>query len=552
MFYGLRIVAPIACAITVFLSDLGAAAPAFYAPWPSIALDNPRTLSYLRDSEDERLIWVKPPRMGGITTGNGGVGFHPNQTRCPVLAKNLSDLFAQTGQFKLALQEISDYTRQELDAHAVHRKVRRKVDNYLDAASDANAALDIFSAATMLHRSKFELVDVTHRVDACRKTCDDLYWQKFHLETAIDKAKAELNEWESKQPKMTKDLGSLVAKLWQQRHLAYDIARTRRSTQRHLFKKERRLFKSYAGRAILPGGTKQISYRLRWQEAIADLAKRNPEYTFKAIPVRSLRLRARHIPTKVDDFYLSTLPTFIGFEDTSPLLRTYGHVDVTGVFSAKAVDHLQANFIFSLNGACPIVNDEFRKVLAGRIVKEADTQAVYSATLTYSYLVELPKAIKARFNPVALYEAIKHPSSGFLSRADAQVLLDNGQLDKAIELPAGVDRPVAIALKQEALNRVLAAMATTLGNVPAPSAGFASIDAWLSDAQLSGPHQAQIYSQKVAGWDLLSGEARETAFKTLKRTQSGWQPLTFEDGRKVALTDIALFSGELPTKGGQK
>lgn len=545
MFNGLRIVAPIACAISILASDFGVSAPAFYPPWPSVSLDNPRTLSYLRDSQDERLIWVKPPRMGFVGSGEGSVSLHPNQTRCPVLAKNLSDLFAQTGQFKHALKEISDYTRQELDAHAAVRRVRHEVEKYLDAADDS--ALDIFSAATMLHRSKFELVDVTHRVDACRKTCDDLYWQKFHIETAIDKAKAELSEWEGKQPKMAKELGSLVAKQWQHRHTAYDIARTRRTTQKHLFKKERRLFKSYASRAILSGGTKRVSYRLRWAEAIADLAKRNPKYTFKAIPVRSLRLRARHIPTKINDFYLSTLPTFLGFEGTSHILKNYGHIDVGGDFSAKAVDHLDANFIFSLNGACPIVSDEFREVLAGRVIKDANTQAVYSATLTYSYQVELPKATKARFNPVAVYEAIKRPASGFLSRGDAQQLLDNGQLDKAIELPAGLDRPVAIALKQEALNRVLAAMATTLGDVPSSSAEFAPVD-----AEISGMRQAQVYSRKVAGWDLLTGEAHETAIKTLKRTQSGWQPLTFSEGRMVTLTDIALFSGEIAGKGGRR
>lgn len=523
---------------TLLLSDLGAAHPALYSPWAAAKIDNPQGLDYLRDTKDERLIWVKPPRMGTIGAGEGGVSHHPNHDLCPNLAQSLQDLSANTDLFTHSLTEIKGYIADSLNARRAQKQVLDGIDQTLEAAGNPSEGAEILAAVNGRNRNQLALVDVTHRVDACQTACKDLYWQKFNLETAIEEHQKQVTRLKSTYPKLSGDLIRLADQLWQYKRDEYQLNRSRRNSQGHLFRAERRLFKSYAQTAAQPAGSRWISYRLRWSEAIAMLAERNPNFSFKPIPIRSLRLRARHLPAKIDDFYLSSLPAVVGFEGVSDVLKNFGDVDVHGKFSVDAIDRLQGKFTFSLNGACPLVDEDFSKVLGARVAMGSQGQPLFAATLTYAYLVQLPKAVPAKFDPVAIYEVLRksHKDGSFVSQAAAQQLLDQGAIDDAIQLPADLAKPLAITLKREVLNRVLEAMMTVSGDVSSASTNKAT------DSQIFS-HDSRKYSTKVAGWDFLKGKARKGVEADLARRHSGWQQLTFGESDLMALTDIALFKG---------
>lgn len=539
MFDTLRIAAStLVLGTTLLFSDLGAALPAFYSPWPSIKLNNPQGLSYLRDHKDARVIWVKPPRMGAEPLGKAGLSHHRNHALCQSLAQNLRDLSANTELFSRSIEEIKGHVAKTLATRRAQRGVAMAITQTLEKAGNPPVGEEIVAVSNTLGRNKLALVDITHRVDACRTACDELYWQKFYTETAISESQADIARFKRSHPQLAGELVRLGEQLWEHRLNEYEVDRSRRTSQNHLFRAERRIFKSYAKTAVRPAGMRRISYRLHWSDAINSLAKLNPAFTFKAIPVRSLRLRARHVPEKIDDFYLSTLPGLIGFEGVSAILKNFGSVDVGGKFSVAAVDDLEGDFTFTLNGACPFVDDDFAKALNGRVAKGPSGRPLFSATLTYAYLVKLPKALAAKFNPLAVYKAIRETieSSGYFSREAAQSLLDHGALDAAIKLPADVDKPTALVLKQEALNRVLAGMMTVTGDVSSSSIKGGSYTRVQAGEQ-------QTYGKQVAGWELLKGKALETAEKKLAQKQSGWQDLTFGEGDLMALTGIALFNG---------
>lgn len=510
------------------------AAPALLSPWPSIVLVNPNNSRYLRDTADEKLIWVKPPTMGAIDTGKGEPSAHPNHQLCENLTESMAGILDQEEKFDRLLREIESYDTDVLSDTRQLEKIYDQRARYISTAIFSIPAKAIVALTDKIVENSLSLKDASLRLESCESGCELLSSLNSWLETQGAGLMSQFDTYNRDYPEMAKTIMSYASELLRVRESSYFSVRSKETSMDYLMRMERRLLRSFAKKAVLAGGFQDISYRLGWKEAIANLAKSNPDYSFKAMPIRSLRLRARLVPEKIDDFYLATAPLFIGFEGSG--LVALGDIDPKGPFSDHPLTKIKGRFHFSLAGACPLLHPPYRDAVKGKVKMQADGIPVFGAILTYSYLVELPETIKGRYHPKRLYDLLKKAAGKeeFYSLKTQQGLLDSSALDGAIELPESTQPATAMAIRRELVDRVMAAMTIPQSKSPAYSQ--------IADDFYSP--NCNSYSCFLASWTALDPAYAKQAEANLSRLHNKWTPIAIDGKKLTTFTDISVFGSK--------
>lgn len=510
--------------------------PVLDSPWKPVKIVNEVGADIMRDSESEKTIWVKPPRFGSVELGDHVATKHPNQLLCSALGSDLSSLIANRTTFSRDLKRITRLARE------IHRltntlgSINSQVDAFIEGYRHPNVAYSAWAIADELITDKIKLLDATHRVDACRRDCKELYSYKFRLEESVKAAKKKLESYIELHLDLVEKLESFTNSIYQTEIGIYNKLKSKQLTRANLLKSEKRLFRSFAEKAVLPAGEQSVTYRFGWRKLIQLLSLANPGLEFKALPIRSLRLESKLIPSKIDDFYLSSLPVFVGFKDaTTPLARA-GSVDAESPYNTNALDFIRANFTFSLNGICPTINASYRKVVEDKILLDDSLRPLYSATVTYSYPVKMPSPIRAGFNAIEVLDSLKRRigNTSLVTENIISSLIDEGDLASAVFIEGTTDPVVKQMLYRESVNRVLVAMATPLNRLDRKSGKeFREADS----ASVCGSYQC-----KLSGWDILTAERYDVARKTLVEQHSGQVSLSESGGNVVTFTGVSVFN----------
>lgn len=518
-------------------SSVGFSAPTLGSKWKPLLLKNHEGTRYLRDDVDEKTIWVFPPSVGQVDIGDGPVAHHPNHHRCPQLRQSLEDVLSNSGEFDRSLEELYLYTS-ELDE--LNKSYRRLQNFQLEAASRAkerDLAAGLLEILNSINRVKMSLVDITHRVDACRNSCQQLFELKLNKERQLKDHYDNFDHLAQNDSKLAKDFEGRSSKMLGYLVKAYENQRSADIVIKHMQKAERRLFGNYSAKALLPGGNRLVQYRLNWQENISKVAKANPHIKVKAIPLRSLRLRSRLVPEKIDHFYLANLPIFIGFISENKILAKDGKVEVGGPFQVGAINELTAKYTFSLGGVCPLVNPQYLQTIS-KMVKLADNnRPSYGAILTYSYLVKLPKSTKAKFDPNAIFTVIKKKVSlrGHIDKDDLVEKLDSGIFNEMVKVSGESDISLKRLLVEEAVYRVLAANSIPVSRNPFEPG---SLNRGYIRRQSK---QCGSYACELSGWDLMPGIELSDDRKDPLSKGIQWKTLSAGKNGLISLTGISLF-----------
>lgn len=508
--------------------------PVLYPKWKPLALKNDLGADVLRDSDEEFLVWVKPPQLGSVDLGENAVSDHPNHSLCSDHAKNLVKMFELRKEFGADLRRIIGLGR-KIDAYANDLiAASKEMAVFADGYRDPLIAFEGVALAEDLAESQVKLVDIVHRVDACRKNCKTLFEANEIAEAKIKNNQAQLAKFSEHDP----DLYACLNKYSNERRKTamnlYGARKSKELARDHLFGAERRMFQSFSKTAVLRGGVQKVNYRIKWADLIAKLSADNPKIVFKPIPIRSMRLNSNHVPAKVDDFYLSSLPIFRGFENsTIPLSRT-GRIDTQGVFKSELFDSLSADFTFTLNGVCPLINPSVGKIIEDKVLVDESLKPLYAATLTYSYPVKLTHSVKTRFNPFLVYQSLLEGVNGssLVTVRFMQKLLDEESFSNAVLFEGKADGHSKRLIVAEAVHRVLAGMARPLSKL-GPVHGTRNQNQAVSSSCIA-------YSCKIAGWELFKGEDHHVYLQRLRNKHNNWVEMAGQDG-ELALTDIARF-----------
>lgn len=512
--------------------------PVLYSPWKPLKISNRHGAELMRDSESERIVWVKPPKFGFVELGDNSATKHPNQQLCSALANDLSSLVANREIFSRDLKRITKLSREINSMTYTLGGIKSDVDKYVESYRHPNIAYSVRAIADDWVRNRIKLIDTTHRVDACRNSCKELFEYKSALENGIKAAKKDLDKYTELHLDLVEKIESFSEKTFKVELGIYNRLKSKSLIRNHLFRSERRLFSSFAKKAVLPAGDQTVSYRVGWKKLIETLSLANPSLEFKPIPIRSLRLLSKLIPTKIDDFYLSSLPVFVGFKDASTPLALQGEVDSMGSYSTTAIEDFRAKFTFSLNGICPIVNSSYREIVKDKVLLDDSLKPLYSAALTYSYPVLMPSPVKASFNAVEVLNVLENRAefNGLVANNVLSRLIDEGDFEGAISL-SGVSEPaIKQLLNREAVNRVLAAMATPLDKLDDVSG--------VAFRKINSANFCGSYECKVASWHLLSGQSYDTARQILLKNHNKQESLSEENGSVVSFTGVSVFDSE--------
>lgn len=521
-------------------SSVAYSAPTLVSKWKPIVLTSSGGTRYLRDDVDEKTIWVLPPSMGQVDVGDAPISHHPNHKRCPQLRQSFEDVLANSGEFDRSLGELYRYTSELDELNKGYSRLRKAQLEAASSAKDRDLADRLLQYLNAINSVKLGLVDITHRVDACRNSCQQLFGLKLSAERELEAHSISFDRLALKDVELAKNLQNQSSEILGYLVSAYENKRTTDVVIKHMQKAEKRLFKTYSAKALLPGGDRVVQYKLNWQKKISDIARANPRINVKAIPLRSLRLRSRLVPEKIDHFYLATLPIFIGFRGQNELLAKDGEVEVGGPFQVKAMNVLTAKYTFSLGGVCPLVSPQYFQSISKMVRLADNNRPSYGAILTYSFLVKIPKKIKAMFDPYAIFKEIKSKVSlaGHIHKSDLLKKLDSGKFNKMVKISDESDMALKRLLVEEAVYRVLAA-----ASIPVSRVAFESKSINSGHIRQSSKHCGS-YACELAGWDLIPGIEIYGNRSSRFRKKSRWETLSSGNDSLITLTGISLFNRE--------
>lgn len=520
-------------ALGLLTSSAATGAPILHPTWPSVKLVNNFGAELLRDSADERLIWVKPPSIGSVLSRNSAISEHPNHSRCEELATSLKDVLGGIDEFDKGLEEI--YGLQN-DLIRYQRKLSSALQDEaktVESSANINMAKTIASTTRRLIELELEYLDVVHRVDSCRGECKPLYQRKLELENEKKSILQRIADYEDTHKYLTDTLYQQAQTVLSARKNIYNIDYSISNIAQHLSTVERRLFQGFSKKSILPAGHQTITYRTNWKEVVSALARANPKFVFKPVPIRSLRLRSRLVPEKIDDFYLATLPIFLRFDSPNLDLAHYGRIEHKGSFITTPISEIKARYYYSLGGVCPLINESYFSLIKEKIHTDESQVPRFGAILTYSYLVQTISPVSVRYHPYLLYKKLRSLNSdeNYIGRNEFIKWVDEGHFADAILLPNAFSAKQSLGIVSELVSRVLAAMSNPQV-FPLPNKRSAS------------SRQNQLckdYYCKINGWDLISGENMARGEETLLKNHNKWQDVSVNNDNSMTITDITIF-----------
>lgn len=391
-------------AVVFALAPTARALPTYDAPWPKIALkddsgQNPK--SWLRDDQDEQLIWLLPPAHGAIEV----TGKAPKQDPkpCAQLKAKLNNLSASNEEFRdyvayivaaipRLLQVTSSFNRSAAAIASWQQRsdVHHKMSGYLKARQSARRQLDI--------------------IEGKQQHCDD-FCHEWRLDgsiahTLLTDARQSLLAFEKSHPEPYRELLALDRAQQNAEDEHSELNGQLASYRQHIAELDTLLTRSYRQLANQPADTLAVSYLPGHEAMLSRWRANNPGYRFQVVPMTQMKLYARLVPTKIDDYYLASIPAFLGFE-AEGFARLRAGEWLKSPQATKLPEQLKGRFYLSLHGACSLDASFFKdKGLAIERQQDEDALPRFAAVLQYHYPVTIKEDITIRFNAAAIYEAL--------------------------------------------------------------------------------------------------------------------------------------------------
>lgn len=377
------------------------ALPTYDSPWPQVTLNT--TASWLRDSKDERLIWVLPPATGNIKVS--GPLPEVDARRCQDLQSDLDNLSLSSEEFSRFVADLREQQPRLQEALARSRKDHQ--------------ALSAWRTSTNVHRTMsrywqnakewaMEQDYVNQKLERCTvlSYCQIFEHQSIIANTLRVDAEVSLAEVRDEYPEAHQQLIQLANAYERSHGRVTALRRQIDSYRQHLTELEAILSRSYRNQAMVSGGNVTVVYRLEHKEILVQLRKAHPKLRFKMVPLKQLRLFARMVPTVVDDYYLASLPAFLRFRAKDLPTTTVGGWQLDQPPLKALPDTITGEFTLSLHGACGLTQTEFFRAKGLAITRE-DSIPRYAAVLQYHYPVAVPERLRVRFNLAELYKALR-------------------------------------------------------------------------------------------------------------------------------------------------
>lgn len=438
------------------------ALPTYDSPWPQLTLIN-TTASWLRDSKDERLIWLLPPPTGTVKV---------NGPMPEVEARRCQDLQAALNNLSLSSEEFSRFV-------ADLREQQPKLQEALARSREDRKALSAWRKSSQIHRTmsrywqnakewSMEKDYVDQKLERCSvpSYCQIFEHQSIIANTLRVDAEVSLAGARDEHPEAHKQLMQLTKTYERSLGRVTALRQQIDSYRQHLTELEAILSRSYRSQAMVSGGDITVSYRLGQKKLLAQLRKAYPKLRFKMVPLKQLRLFARMVPTVVDDYYLASLPAFLRFRAKDLPTTALGGWQLSEPDIKTLPDTITGAFTLSLHGACGLTQAGFFRAKGLAIARE-DSIPRYAAVLQYHYPVTVPERLRVRFNLAELYGALRKlwKKSAIVTPAHIAELMAGDSLRSLFtitQLDPHLRPAVPAQLRDRLITRIMEQLLTTM------------------------------------------------------------------------------------------
>lgn len=408
--------------------------PTYEAKWPAVEIAS-EGAPWLRDSDDERLIWLLPPKSGRIKLRRAMPNAHENHALCPQLKSKLNNLNQTNAEFRDYVTYIESALRQLVQSRRLVQQDVAAIDAW-QQRSVVNGELAQQWRSVEHYRSELRYSEA--KLERCERYCRE--WQ-HHSTIALTmltdanhglKALAAAHSEPYKQFSQLRDAAEASQHNWQQQR------NQMASYRQHIAELEQLLTRSYRRDALKAGGSIAVDYLPRHHKLLHRLRKAHPNLRFKLVPLTQLRLFARMVPATIDDYYLASLPAFLGFKAKNLPMAKAGEWQPSRPI-AKLPKRLRGEFALSLHGACALLDEAYfsdRQLAIKRQRTKSRNDPRYAAVLQYHYPVLLPYKATLSFRYHEVYQALVADSGTAIMAEDIAQLLATDKLQQVIQLQA--------------------------------------------------------------------------------------------------------------------
>lgn len=383
------------------------AQPTYDPPWSTIELHSEGTTAgegkgWLRDSEDEQLIWLLPPSHGAIDPEPQTM--LPETEYCAELKATLRNLSASS-------EEFSDYVNYIVAAMPRIRQVTARFQH-------SSTAIKAWQQRSPVHQkmsrywhaqqhAQRELYYIAEKEQLCDRYCLDWQHDSAIAHTKLTDARQSLKAFERSHPTPYRQLAKLDKAQQQAVKEHLDLSAQLSGYRRHIAELETLLTRSYRRLANKPAGELAVRYLPGHRALLTRWQSSNPGYRFKVVPMSHKKLFARLVPTKIDDYYLASIPAFLGFKAKGfPRLKAgqwHQHSS-----KEELPETLKGIFYLSLHGACALTDANFFRDKGLHIERREGKQPLprFAAVLMYHYPVTIGQQVTVTFDAAAIYDAL--------------------------------------------------------------------------------------------------------------------------------------------------
>ncbi len=458
---------------SILLGQVAQAVPSPYGTnFPPLQLVNDTGATLMRDSDDERRVWVMPPQAG--TTQLTGFVQSANLAFCDGL-KNLAaasnDIDARIG--KLAARQESllpELEAAERELQEAHRQLGKQAES-----QEMRAILELQERQTVLEESRQQIAT---ELESCRESCDELRQEFKRLGMEVQVVSAELRALSAERREQVRAYELAHAAVVQAELRFDNVGRRYQRLTQDLAKLSSMVHDLYATKGKLEGGYALINYNTGWDQAVAALEARYPDHDFEKVPTYNARIFGNIVGAANQGSYYESLPMILDYTISGmPYLPWVESYQQRSALQSVITGTLRLSTL----GACPLHDPEFFAGTSVNPERAADGTPLFAIGASYEYPVAFKHRIVASYNLYKFFDVLKRSGTEggfFSSQAYANSITKKIDRD-AFKIQWASNDPdqkispaerqqIELQLKQDLMNRVLLRMGQP---APVPAGG---------------------------------------------------------------------------------
>ena len=461
---------------------------------------NETTSTVIRDHNDCSKIWVMPPEMGEVKTRHfkksGNLGFCAEMKNIQKISKRIA-------------QRIGNY-QIDIDNQAPRiRTAEKKLEIAMAAYAKAKANPNLTEFSTLKDRVdniEARIVEIQEQLNTCEQFCQTLMSEFSDL----SKEKRELNK-ELRQ--VRREVRNDVR--------AYDKAKAQKDSAEEFLEIVRnevlekidrqtllksKLFGMYSNYAKLEGGYIGVNYDLKWDDNVANLEAKYPQFNFSKVATKDTRIHANFIGAQDRDTYYSSLPMILDYTIAGFEYQPYGVEREAAISSVPS--EIQGDLRLSVIGACPYYYSNFLDDTNGELTINPNAESNefgFGLSMSYKYPAVFRFQLEAKYNLYKFYKKVVKSGSkgGFFSKKSwkkvSETKIDKDTfditwLDEGNLYTQEEKEKIKKAVKEELMNRALQNMAAPAG---LPPKNVTAVSAWSPEP---GALVVARGLEKTCGW----------------------------------------------------